>query len=355
MSPLSTIDRIEALRSVPLFAALRWRGLGPLACARALLRHAVALISFSWAVIRCPSVIILGRDAAYHAAAAALNRVGGLQTVVLTNSNYSAQALWMWALPGRRYRTHMVWYSQNSVPVVYADDPVDIPLPNFRFITVDETWVWTEGFRVFLEKLGCRGRYHVVGPILWYLPEASISLRTSTGDDEIRIAVFDVTPVRDEVGAHLGLICNYYRTANMVRFIEDIVYACAQTERATGKRVRILLKHKRSYVSTRDPRYIALIEKLSGPGQAIELVSPETNIYSFASSCDLTLVIPYSSPVHVAVSCGRPAIFYDPTMEVQPVYEVHPLLKFIVGRENLEKALLKILNTGQHEARLHQQ
>ena len=334
----------------PLFAALCWRGLGPLAWLRGLAGHVAALASFGWTVMRCPGAIILGRDAAYHAVAAALNRTAGLRTVVLTNSNYSAQALWMEALPGRRYRTHMVWYSENSVPIVYSDDPVDTPLSNFRFIKVDETWVWTRGFQNFLEKLGCRAIYHVVGPILWYLPEAP----EPQGNDEVRIAVFDVTPVCDDVALRIGAIDNYYSTANMVRFIEDILYACAETERIIGRRVRILLKHKRSYKPAHDAGYISLIEKISGPGQAVELVSPDANMYSLISGCDLALVIPYSSPAHVATSLGRPAIYYDPAMTAWPVFAKHPLLIFVAGRENLIKSLSQFLDAEGRRARVQQ-
>ena len=334
----------------PLFAALRWRGLGPLAWLRGLAGHVAALASFGWAVVRCPSAAILGRDAAYHAAAAALNRVAGVREVVLTNSNYSAQALWMGMLPGGRYRAHMVWYSENSVPIVYSDDPVDAPLSNFRFIRVDEIWVWTAGFQAFLEKLGCRAIYHVVGPILWYLPEAP----EPQDNDEIRVAVFDVTPVRADVALRIGAIGNYYSTANMIRFIEDILHACAEAERIIGKRVKILLKHKRSYKPAHDTEYISLIEKISGPGQAIELVSPDANMYSLVSGCDLAVVIPYSSPAHVATSLGHPVVYYDPTMTVRPVFARHPLLTFVAGRENLVTSLPQFLDAKGRGARVQQ-
>lgn len=329
----------------PLFAALRWCGLGPFAWLQGLAGHIVALASFGWTVVRCPSAIILGRDAAYHATAAALNRATGLRAVVLTNSNYSAQTLWMAALPGRRYRTHMVWYSENSVPIVYSDDPVDTPLPNFRFIKVDEMWVWTGGFKAFFEKLGCRAIYHVVGPILWYLPEAP----GPQDKDEIRIAVFDVTPVCDDVALRIGAIDNYYSTANMIRFVEDILDACTKTEQIIGRPVKILLKHKRNHKSVHhDPRYISLIESISGPGRTVELVSPDANMYPLIFGCDLVLVIPYSSPAHVATSLGRPAIYYDPAMTVWPVLIKHPLLMFVAGRENLAKSLSQLLGAEGH-------
>ncbi len=339
-------DRVRYHR-FPLFAALRWRGLGPLAWLRALTSHVVALVSFGWSVMRCPSAIILWRDAAYHAAAAALDRAAGLRAVVLTNSNNASQPLWMTDLQDRRFRTHMVHYSQNSIPIVYAADPVRSNFPGYRHIRVDVSWVWTEGYAKYLKGIGVPGEIHPVGPILWYL------LRPAPTDSEyedIRIAVFDVTPIRNDVELRIGEINNYYSTANMIRFIEDILYACAKMEQATGKRVRILLKHKRTYKPDHDQDYISLIEKISGPGQAVELLPPDANMYSLISGCDLTLVIPYSSPAFVATSLGCQAIYYDPTMELQPVYDKQPFLTFVAGRDNLVNALRRVLDSGLTKA-----
>lgn len=343
--PIASIEPAYArYHRFPLFAALRWRGLGPSAWLQGLVGHISAIASFGWAVMRCPSAVILGRDAAYHAAVVALNSVAGLEAVVLTNSNYSAQALWMWALPSRRYRTHMVWYSDNSAPIVYSDDPVDTPRPNFRFIKVDEMWVWTERSRKFLGELGCRAIYHVIGPILWYLPEGG---RQPQNHDEIRIAVFDVTAKCADAESREGLTYNYYNTANMTRFIEDILCVCVEIKRVTGRRVKILLKQKRSYEpGTHDSEYCSLIKRISGPGQPVELMSRDANMYSLISGCDLTLVIPYSSPAHIAISLGCPAIYYDPTTTVQPVIAEHPLLTFVAGRENLVKTLSQSLGAG---------
>lgn len=346
----STEPRRVRYHRFPLFTALRWRGLRPFLWWRALWLHVVSLVSFVWAVARFPCAIILARDAAYHAVAVTLNRTSGLQAVVLTNSNYSSQPLWTWALPGRRYRTHMVWYSQNSTPVVHAADPMDTPLPNFRFIRTDEAWVWTGGFQAFLKDLGCNARYHVVGPILWYLPEA-VSVRRP---DEIRIAVFDVTPLSDAAAMRLGLVGNYYSTTVMTQFIEDILHACARAERATRRRIRVLLKHKRDYGPAHDPRYISLIRKHSGPGKAIDLVPTDSNIYSFISTCDLAVVIPYSSPALVALHVGRSAIYYDPTMDVHPVHEPHPHLTFVAGRKQLTRCLSSLQSAREQGAQVQQ-
>lgn len=302
--------------------------------------HLGMLVSYLFAATRCPIICVLGRDFAYHALVASLNQRGLLDAVIITNSNYAVQPLWMKDLPGRRFMAHMVWYSQNTIPFVYAQDPVKADLPNYRHLRVDVSWVWTEGFADHLGKLGIPGEIRVVGPILWYLRKPFETVRNY---DKIRIAVFDVTPVKLEVAVKIGLVYNYYRAENMMKFIEDVHTAGTAIQEQTGKRVKILLKHKRSHNPIHDPQYIALIEKLTGLEQSLDLVPPETDMFSFISSCDLAIVIPYSSPAYVANSVGVPAVYYDPTCELMPTFENAPWISFAAGRENLIKAVSDIL------------
>ncbi len=317
----------------PLHALVRENPMGIGQFMGFLLQHFYALVSYFVAIVRCPLVSVLGMDFAYHAMVSCLNRRGLIECVVITYSNYLSQPLWMNDIPDRRFVSHMVWYAVNDVPPVYKADPV-IADPGIRHIRVDEGWTWADWHVRDLKRLGVKGVMHVVGPILWYLPQPA---QAGHSREDIRIAVFDVTPKSGLIHSY-----SYYCAENMTRFIEDIVCACAAIEQATGRRVRILLKHKRSYHSSNDPGYISLIKKISGPGQPVELLPLDTNMYSLISGCDLTLVIPYSSPAYVATSLGCQAIYYDPTMEVQPVYNKQPFLTFVAGRANLVNAMMGI-------------
>lgn len=322
----------------PLFAALRWHGLSPAAWLRTLGSHLFALASFASATTRCRSVIVLGRDAAYHSVAVALNRAGVLQSVVLTNSNYSAQPLWMYALSGRKYRIHMAWYSQNSAPIIYADAPNDTPLPNFRFIRVDDIWVWTEPFRCFLENLGCRGVYHVVGPILWYLPEPAEHHEGAYAN----IAVFDVTPVDSETERRLGLLRNYYSDANATKFIEDLAAIGRDVTPELYGGVKLRLKHKRDHTSIHSNRYIDAIDTLVAVDDIV-LVPSAINLYKLIGSCDVVVAMPFSSPVYVAQAMNKPAIWYDPTGSLVVRENEASGIFFAGNPADLKRLLVKLL------------
>jgi len=335
-------DRFEYVR-FPLFKLMRENPLGVIGFLRFILRHLQAAWAYVYAVIRFPLVSILGRDFAYHALVRYLNGQSLIESIVITNSNYSAQPLWMSHLPGKRFLTHMVWYSQNTIPLVYASDPVKINIPNYRHMRIDVSWVWTEGYAAYLRTLSIPGDIRVVGPILWYA--APVHAVPKELSDDIVFTMFDVTPVRDAVAESIGLFGNYYSTANMIQFIEETLSVCREMEGRTGRRVRLSLKHKRSYnTKTHDPLYIELISRLSAQGGGIDLIPFETNMYTLLASSDLAIIVPYSSPAYVASRVGVRAIFFDPTQELVPSFEPAPLVEFSSGRAELLRVALEAVS-----------
>ena len=330
----------------PLFSLIRENALSLIDFLRFLLRHLQAAGVYVVAVIRFPLISILGRDFAYHAMVRHLNRRGLIESIVITNSNYSAQPLWMSHLPGKRFLTHMVWYSQNTIPLVYASDPIKANIPNYRHMRIDVSWVWTEAYAAYLRTLSIPGDIHVVGPILWHLPPAhAVSKAVS---DDIVFVMFDVTPVRDAVAESIGLFGNYYSAAIMTQFVEETLSVCRELEVLTARRVRLSLKHKRSY-NTRlhDPQYIERISRLTASGGGIELIPFETNMYSLLASIDLAIVVPYSSPAYVASSSGAPAVYFDPTKTLLPTFDPAPLVTFATGREELLRVALAAVSSQQ--------
>lgn len=312
------------------------------ALAGLLAQHFVWAARFTALAVRCPVLVLAGRDFAYHALAQALNQYRMIENVVITNSNHSQQFLWMTDLPDRCWQLHVVWYSMNNNTFVYREDPVAGVFPSFRHIHADHHWVWTRGQAAFLRGLDIRGTMHPVGPILWYLPgtgavHASVALR---------VAVFDVTPVSREFERDYGLAYNYYETASMIAFIRDLVDAVRTVIAARERPVRLLLKHKRSHSPIHDRAYIRAVEELSRESGLIDIVPPETNIFDLLAGCDAAVVIPYSSPAYVAAHVGIPVIYYDPTGSLEPRFEPAATLRFVAGRGALTTALSEALRIG---------
>ena len=353
VSPLSEATRLivqtaREIRSVqpnrfgyarfPMFALLQENAQSLGEFLRFMLSHLQAAGAYLCAVVHLPLLSILGRDFAYHALVGHLNRKNLIETVVITNSNYSAQPLWMSHFPERRFLTHMVWYSQNTVPLVYADDPIKVNIPNYRYMRVDASWVWTEGYAAYLRTLAIPGDIHVVGPILWYLPCISAHPKVVSGD--IVFVLFDVTPVKDGVAPSIGLFGNYYSAANMTRFLEESMLVAKEMERQTGRRVSVLLKHKRNYsTKIHDQGYIKLVASLASRGD-LELIPSEMNMYELLDRSDLAIVAPYSSPAYVASSLGTHAAYFDPTKTLVPTFQPAPCVTFASSRAELLRVAL---------------
>lgn len=331
----------------PLVALARMAPVTPGDRLQFMFAHVLMIGSFLRAILRRPITVVLARDFAYTPLVKLLDRIGAIETVVIANSHYDSQPLWMRGLPGWRFAIHMIWYAQNTRPFVYSRDLLASDLPNSRHICVDVSWVWTEGHARYLKKIGIRSQINVVGPIVWHLPEAGGQARQN---GEIRVAVFDVTPVTDRRARTLGVVSNYYRTENMIEFISGILSLRNAISNESGKPVRFRLKHKRVYGPFHDPRYVALIDKLLRDGE-LELIPSQSNIYSFLSDADFAIVVPYSSPAYVATSVGKAAIYFDPTCELAPTYEAVPKVSFASGREELLATVLKILREAQPAVR----
>lgn len=332
----STDPRIEYAH-FPMLHLLRdvpWHALAAL-----LVRHIVSAARFMALTMRYPMLALIGRDIAYHALAGTLNRRGMIENVVITNSNYFQQFLWMTDLPNRRWQLHMVWYSMNLHTMVYREDPVSAVLPSFRLFRVDHHWVWTAGQADFLRALDIPGAMHPVGPVLWYLPE----VRTTRDPAVLRVAVFDMLPVNREFERSYGLAYNYYATTTMIAFMRDLVDA-VRTVIATHKRpVRLLLKHKRGHSPIHDQEYLVAVGELARQSGFIDIVPPEANMFDLLAGCDAAVVIPYSSPAYVAAHVKTPAIYYDPAESLEPRFEPAATLRFVAGRGALTEALLDAL------------
>jgi hypothetical protein len=331
----------------PLCALARAQHWRPGEFLRFLAEHVRALVAYVVAVARCRLACTLALDLADHAMVSMLNRREVIEAVVMPHAALG-QALWTSDLAGRRFTSHFVWYSSNSTPLAHISDPVTADYAGFRQIRADVSWVWTEQFAEYLKRLGVAGAMKVVGPILWYLPDGA---EAPPGDDSIRIAVFDVVPVKPELEPALGIVHeNYYRLERVVDFVEDVLAACHALEERTGRRVLVSLKPKRDGDVIHDPRYAAFIEEVNRSRPRVVVVPPETNVFSLIAASDAVIVIPYSSPAYVASHLGKPAIYYDPTEELFPTYEPDPLVTFAAGREGLIETLLAAVGKAGERA-----
>lgn len=316
----------------PVHALVKGTRLGIAGRLALLAGHLVAPFIFMRAVLQAPLLALLARDVAYLPALRVINRYGLIRHIVQTNSAYISQPLWMRKSQACTFELHMVFYSQNVFAHVYRSDIGVSSLPGYRHIAADEIWVWTPGFKEYLEKLGLGSHIHVVGPILWYLWKP----KKSPAEKPLQVVVFDVTPVRDELALELGLIGNYYSASNMTLFIEDVLSVCNEMSLVLKRPIKVQLKHKRGHSALHDPGYIDRIHQLSNlKTGGLEVVEASADMYAMLETADCAIVVPYSSPAYVADHVAVPAVYYDPTQTLCATYEKTARISFAAGRDEL--------------------
>ncbi|MBN1636156.1 MAG: polysaccharide biosynthesis PFTS motif protein [Deltaproteobacteria bacterium] len=332
----------------PISDLVRDSHLGARGRCKLLLSHMLIPFRVLMSLIRFPVLGLIVNDIAYIPSIQTLDHAELLEAVLITNSSFSSQPLWMRGSVKRRFRVHEIHYSQNTLGFQYVKDPIIVGHPAFRHVSVDEHWVWTSGYKVHLVELGHRGAIHVVGPIMWYLPEPPLD-RT---DNEIQIVVFDVTPIYDHIATRMGIVSYYCCNENVLRFIDDIVGVCQELEPMLGVRIRILMKHKRSFTNGfHDQRYIDRIQVLEKTQARFDLVNYDENLFSLLESCDLSISIPYTSTAYISSHLMKPAIYFDPSQQLLPTHEPTPYIQFVSGRAELLKAMLRIIapdNENRH-------
>lgn len=321
----------------PLFVLLRESGLGLAGYMRFYLLHLASLWFFVIDVARLRLLCVLDRDYAYFAIITTLNHGKFIENLVITNSMYSRQPLWMTDIPGRRYRVHMVFYSMMSNPFVYKVAPLEAIFPGFRYLRADEFWVWTPGQATFLKSLGITGNFHVEGPLVWRMP----SPRRRSQSRSLLITVFDVTPVTSQFEKAHGLSYNYFKTSCALGFINGILTAREQINRRLGVELQIVLKHKRSYQPIHDNNYIRQVNAWCNISREIDLAPPDSDVLSLIQDSKLAIVMPFSSPAYIAAHLGVPAVYYDPSGELLPTFERHPLIHFASGPDKLCALLMR--------------
>jgi len=302
-----------------------------------LAQHLLAPLVFLRAVFVNPVSVVVAHDIAYIPTVHWLDKHNLIEAIILTNSSFTVQPLWMKGLHNQRFKLHMVWYSQNFIPKVYVGEQERSSLPSARHMRIDVHWVWTEGFKSYLREEVNQfcSDIHVVGPILWYLPERVDDL----GNAEIKIAVFDITPMKEGQQV-FGTLKNYYSSRLMQQFVSDIVELCAELENKKKKKIQILLKHKRMpSAAHHNYAYLDFLKGLERLNPNFKLIDHQTNIFGLLKECDLSIAVPYTSTAYVASCVSKHAIYYDAFGELTPIYEENEFVHFASNKQELKKLI----------------
>lgn len=199
-----------------------------------------------------------------------------------------------------------------------------------------EVWVWN---RVVEELLTARSlpyqgghlvEFRLVGPVMcgdsrWlsrspHEARELLGLRVESGD--FIVAIFDVPPVTNERRIEIGMGPTPYTVELLNRFFEDV---CEILDRI-GK-VRVLIKPKRAL---NDPQreYAPAMWRILNKDSAFRrsgrviVIDHDVDPYLPVAMADVSIGLPFTSPVLAALGSGRGGLFHDPlgtTRQFRPI------------------------------------
>jgi len=307
-------------------------------------RIAVLFLQIHYALAYIPQLIneplmsLLAKDIAVCPVVIALDKFNKVKNILLTNSSLYFQPLWMRGPSEKKFSTHLILYSQNDKYAVYKNDKTKVSSAGVSSMFADEYWVWTESRKNELEALDNTKKVHVVGPILWYRKGECSIVKKEAG--EIRIAIFDIVPIRPNERNKIGIFRNQYITENMILFIKHIVSVIEEIKIDTGRNIKLYIKHKRPHSNIHDERYLDYVQELIEI-DTLKLVPNDINLYSFLDSCDLTINATYTSVAYISSYLKKHAVFFDPVDEIHPVYDPSPYISFASNKGELLELVKK--------------
>ena len=326
----------------PLLYAIKFLKISYLDKLRFVIKHVMVLHNFLYESLKNPLICLLWKDFAMHAVVDILNKNQLVDRVIITNSTWKQQFLWMTELKDRRFSVDLALYSENTFIPTNIKTPGVILHPSMSRVRVDRIIVWSQEYSNLLVEAGINIKTVIVEPMLWYSPRMPCS---NTNKREVfKIAVFDVIPRTKKWEKQTGTEEGIYSNENMCLFLKDVHIFVKKLEKLIERPIEVYIKHKRIEHPSYEQTYFKFVSDWVSGEKNVFLVDSNVNLYDFISNCDLIISPPFSSPVHIAASLGVKSLYYHPCRELSPVYPKHEKITFVTGQERLLKFAEQSLN-----------
>jgi polysaccharide biosynthesis PFTS motif protein len=206
--------------------------------------------------------------------------------------------IWTYAAENKGSRILFYFYSTNTENFkTEAGYPVQYPR---HLMSWSHYLVWDKFQTDFLKRFGHhKSTIEEVGPI-WY---SSIDSVTDISPNSI--AVFDVTPINEDVYVTLGLVSEYHIPKIANQFLGDIYSVLEKNDLIMVHKIK--RKNKKAH-----KEYMQNLKKLKKQPNYIE-IDPglgATQVIKQAKAC---ISMPFTSTALIAKHEGKPSVFYDPS------------------------------------------
>lgn len=216
------------------------------------------------------------------------------------NSGWIYRPLWTYDAEKAGSKITFYFYSTNCESFKSHDGYQPIPY-GWKAMNWSRYLVWDKYQADFIRRsVGDVANIIVVGPI-WF-QDANKKVPVCKGR---KVAVFDVTPVRNSIYCTLGLSKEFYTPYIVNKFLEDIVFLAERN-------YSILWKRKRNIGASVHPFYKSLANRLDML-KGVILIDSEISVVKVIEQSDIVISIPFTSTALIARSLGKASAYYDPT------------------------------------------
>jgi len=206
----------------------------------------------------------------------------------------------------------MIWYSANSIPINYKSKSlrrVQDDEKIYKTLPIDKHLVWSDSHKHYLESILDPGAsVKVCGSLMFYLPSKNLK-----AEKVYDLLIFDVTPYSSKHKDPIHQLSfnknSIYTASTTAQFIDDLLWVARRIENHFKIKLRIAVKPKRRYSSLHDYGYIDYLNLMSRH-KFIEILGPESDLYSIIYASKICVSFPFSSPSIIARELGVPTVYY---------------------------------------------
>ena len=224
----------------------------------------------------------------------------------------------------RKYVTHVIHYSQNSVEVTFEDEHVLLPRNTMvdKHSLGDIHWVWTESYANYLKKFNNKIKFIAVGSITFKANEISLNQQRKK-----IITLFDVTPLTSFEGKSL------YSFELAKRFLDDVIDVKNEIDFLRDYEIQI--KQKRQLNSDYHHKgYLDQLIRLELQNK-VKIIPWDTNPYKIIAESCITISVPFTSIALIGKELQVPSIYYYPFKRKLLNYIYSDEIPLICGRDRL--------------------
>lgn len=250
------------------------------------------------------------------------------------NSNWIYRPLWTYEAERRKSEVIFYFYSTNCEAFKLPDGYPPI-LYGWEGMTWPRYLVWDHYQRDFVQRAvgeRCVPRIDVVGPLPF---DGHLPLLLDQRVDRVRVAVFDVQPMRDAVYQLVGAPFEYYVPCVALAFLMDIAHAGKDTG------VELVWKKKRNLGRNAHPRYRSFLQMDPRASRFLP-VDPDVSAADLIAASDAVISMPFTSTAHIAMAAGKPSVYYDPSGDVMADDRAAHGVPVLQGRDQLVEWLRRI-------------